>query len=547
MHNQYQIFPYGNMGINNERACAENPAFRFFGRRLYVDQSLAEFLNELLMIMFSTKRLTLNAVKQSLDSIFPDTLQENCKIEYSPRARLNLKLFAFWTASRLDIRPKAHKEHFEELRSLIKNHLETQLDEKEPIIKDLEKLFFGLRAVGDDREWCAQQFLPLCRELLTRESIWPHKLQSDDWHEALRNFSYSRALFMAHGGDVLYCQLCLAFQQTQEDIEQWNREAQLGLTVDDCNSDLLRSKLEKELPRILDTSPSLSLLARFIDSLETSTADVTERRSGEQSFQTLGWCAKASWKEAYLFAVDLQRIASANIDIIERIALLETACALQILRTLAARSSEIYFNNKQCWPGYFLPVTAIEEKDSRLRTFSNEIYEKIIYILNTIFQNDTEALNKLKGKDSPKKHLEELSRKYGSTLFNKIGKKDLKIIIPARGGHERFVLTERVLKLLVLTIVPAGKSLRLDTFKERAKTRYGFVFDAKGFSEAFHWLRQAKGDNTGQDTEWLSSQPYSLFPANCDSWLQDMLEDANLLVHLSDACSLVHNPVSCIS
>jgi len=31
-------------------------------------------------------------------------------------------------------------------------------------------------------------------------------------------------------------------------------------------------------------------------------------------------------------------------------------------------------------------------------------------------------------------------------------------------------------------------------------------------------------------------------PADTDQWLQEMLEAAGFLIHLSDSCALIHNP-----
>ena len=89
-----------------EDECLQNPAFLFFGKRLYSDQSLPEFLNELLLIFFSPKRLAENT-KVSFKTCFPtDLTEEGHCLEYAPSTRLNLKLFTLFSASRLDARHK---------------------------------------------------------------------------------------------------------------------------------------------------------------------------------------------------------------------------------------------------------------------------------------------------------------------------------------------------------------------------------------------------------------------------------------------------------
>ena len=45
-----------------------------------------------------------------------------------------------------------------------------------------------------------------------------------------------------------------------------------------------------------------------------------------------------SWPEGYLFVVELKRILTATLDPVERIDLLITGCAMQVLRTICAQS-----------------------------------------------------------------------------------------------------------------------------------------------------------------------------------------------------------------
>ena len=123
----------------------ENPAFRFFGKRLFTDQSLPEFLNELLLILFSPKRLAQQPCSP-IEGCFPSRKVLNVpgglRLEYAPSARLNLKLFAFWGASRLDARHPTHREHFEELQKRLCKRLRAASDvDKIAILRDLENLF----------------------------------------------------------------------------------------------------------------------------------------------------------------------------------------------------------------------------------------------------------------------------------------------------------------------------------------------------------------------------------------------------------------------
>ena len=69
--------------------------------------------------------------------------------------------------------------------------------------------------------------------------------------------------------------------------------------------------------------------------------------------------------------------------------------------------------------------------------------------------------------------------------------------------------------------------MTLETFKAQMKAHHGFVFDIKGLADSRNWagrIDELAGEESG------------------DAWLERMLEASGMLVHLSDACSLVRNP-----
>lgn len=545
-HTKSKLYPDESLlSSSSLQDLQENPAFRFFGKRLFGDQSLPEFLNELLLILFSPKRLA-NPPHTPIECCFPPrdrlAIPGDQRIEYAPSARLNLKLFAFFGASRLDARHKSHRDHFESLRQWLLNCLQTEYEHDNlAIIRDLENLFLGLRSVGDGRTWCAQQFLPLCQNLLTSETIWQETKGKNaaNWDEALSFFSNNKYAFMSHGGDVLYYQLCLALSQTKDRILQWSNEAGLGLSPEECDPEGLHKDLERALQGLLGKRSGLDALAALISDLETETAARTDHdRRGERRYQSMGWCSAESWREGYLFAVELLRILHAEVDIMDRLILLETACGLHILRTLAARTAALT-RQPLPWPGYLLPITAPEEKNITLRAVSQHACKRLRTMQERLILDQLPYCTfepKNKGDGSPaaleaakKKYLgNDVCQKYVSGLFSSLAKNYLGLIVPRTGSGERFVLSERILRLLVLTLVPAQGHLSLDRFKARARAWHGFVFDAEGFEDTQRWL-------TGRT---------AIFPTRCDAWLRDVLEDGNFLIHLSDACSLVHNPIA---
>ena len=92
----------------------------------------------------------------------------------------------------------------------------------------------------------------------------------------------------------------------------------------------------------------------------------------------------------------------------------------------------------------------------------------------------------------------------------------------------RFVLNERLLRFLVISLVPA-KRLTYDSFKALAEAHYGLAFDEAALS-------RASARATGVQIE--------SFGGATDEWLQEMLDAAGVLRRLSDSCALVENPAA---
>jgi hypothetical protein len=228
--------------------------------------------------------------------------------------------------------------------------------------------------------------------------------------------------------------------------------------------------------------------------------------------------------EGYLFAVDLLRLMQSNLDVVERIYLLETACSMQVLRTLAMQSMRVMNGNKPYnGPDYRLAVSAPEEKRPVIRRLSQQSVKAIEKMIFQSLRSDKVDLPN--DEIERNKKLKQADRSYGSKLFVGLSKR-LGFVVPKRGGGARFVLNEQLLRLLVVTTVPVGGRLTFDTFKELLERRHGLVFDAKGFDRA---------------SERLCGKGIYL-PADTDLWLQEMLEAAGFLIHLSDSCALIHNP-----
>lgn len=518
-----------------------NPAFLLFGNRLYSDQSPTEFLIELLLVTHSPKRI--GATGAPFDSPLPEfgTLAawtDTVGLQYAPKARLNLKLFAFMGASRLDSRHETHREHYKELVETLRNSVRvTEGGTEEDVLRTLENLFLGFQGAGSGRTWCAQSFLPVCRGLLAGETIWnetaARRSPPHDWNYLLgRQQEYltmNKHRFLARGGELMFLQMCNALRQSPATIRAWAEQSDVCLESQELDPAWLHAELQRELGKLLDQCPqTLTEIADFLDSgIEPETARATDSDNGGPRYVDAGWCAAESWREGYLFAVELLRLCTADLDVVKRLRLLEAACAMQVLRSLAAQSARhCPAERAVAWPGYRLAVSApVEDKPAvkRISRHTAKVAERLIY--HALRSGDVPLPDDATQRD---KTLREADRRYGGKLFSGLAKR-IGFLIPRRGAGVRFTLNEQLLRLLVVTTVPVGGRLTYDRFKALVEARHGLVFDANGFARADQWT-----GGTGRVS----------FGNDLDAWFQDMLAAAGLLVHLSDSCALVENPAA---
>lgn len=517
-----------------------NPAIRLFGRRLFNDQLPLEFLLELLLVIRSPKRI--GDASESFTTPLPAfaeilTWRPRAQLHYAPKARLNLKLFAFMGASRLDSRHESHREHYKELLE----RLEASTRVPEPggegdVLRALENLLLGFQGSGFGRTWCAQNFLPVCPAFLAGETLWNEtaafRQPPQDWGAVLDSkddyLAMNKHRFLARGGEVLYLQICNALRVPEEKLRAWAEEAAVHLEPEELNPASLQAQLQGALGGIFDQCPStVSEIAEFIDSgVESATAAATDTERGEPHFVAAGCCAAESWREGYLFAVDLLRVCKADLDLIERLQLLESACAVQVLRSLGAQSArQLAGEQADAWPGYRLVVTAPGEAPMALKRLSRNTakgMEKLIY--RAIRHDWTGPADE----EEREKLLKEADRRYGGKLFIGLAKR-IGLMVPRRGAGARFTLNERLLRLLVVTTVPVGGRMTFDRFKRLVEARHGWVFDAEGFERA---------------SAWLDGSRWRFGKSDTDEWLPEMLEAAGLLIQLSDSCALVENPTT---
>jgi hypothetical protein len=542
MVNLDNSFPAGIRNIKTKED--QNPAVQLFGRRFFGDQPPLEILAELLLVMTSNKIIG----GKSIVGYFPDinllhswSGQEQSLV-YEPKAKLNLKLFAFLGSSRLETRHESHRKHCEELWKELREKITTTDMEKEEALSIISNLFLGFWGNGAERTWCAQTFLPFCRSMLTTETIWnesearrqPH---SECWDFVRENFndffSVNKHRFLARGGEMIYLHLCNALRQNPETLQEWFVSRTAGgqtlndlLTSEEKDPAALLVTLHAGFEKFFRQTPkTLDKLADFIDTgVEAKTAESSDHDSGGYPRQaTCGWCPAESWREGYLLAVEIKRILNSNIDAIEAVDLLEIACAMHVMRSLAAQSYRATATNASDGFDFRLLVSDAEGVNRRVKELSRtslsqvcrQIYTsiRIPEIRNTLVTSKLVTIYK------------EADDRYGRKLYLRIGK-SLGLIIPRRGAGIRIVMTDRILRYMLLSLVP-GQRMTLDTLKLQMELHHNLVFEESA-------LRADREMSTRK--ELLDSSEYA------DCHLEQMLDAAGVLVRLSDSCSLVRNP-----
>ena len=483
---QCKIFPNA---ANNTRSSISNPAIQLFGNRFFIDQTPMEFIIEFLLIVVSQKSIGKELFESPLPELAILKNLNNDQLAYHPKSKLNLKLFSFLGASRLDSRHISHRLHYNELIDLLAMKINTSDPEKKfEIIRTLENLFLGFQGAGGGRTWCAQSFLPLSPGILCGESIWKEaqarKLSIDNWDVLLEQyesiFSTNQHVFFARGGEVLYLQLCNALNQPKETITQWALDNNLDFNIDELNPEWLRNQLNETLQDLMLQCPkTVTDIADFIDEgLEDTTSLKTDFRDLIPRSVTTGWCPSESWQEGYLFAIELLRLCKANLDMIDRIYLLETLCAMQVLRSLAMQSSRhVIQDNAVSFPGYRIAVTSAKEEESSIKRISQQSVKAIEKLIYMAIRSDSVELPK--DEKDRGESLKEADKRYAGKLFISICKR-IDFIIPKKGPGVRFVLNEHLLRYLVITTVPTGGRLTYDTFKQIVEIHHGMVFDGDG-------------------------------------------------------------------
>lgn len=513
-----------------------NPAIRLFGSRFFSDQSIVEFAIEFLGITFFDKWIESDRKYRSclipIDEL-KSLLNDEARLHYNLPIKLNLKLVAFFSSSRLDSRHSTHMSQYKKLIKALETRIVVNSDNKHEIIERIEELIKSFQGAGYNRTWCAKNFYPLTKGLIAKETLWNESIVKrspiSSWTETINNintyYSISKHRFMARGGELLYLQLCNVFLQDENIIKQFAETLKLNNDFISLHSLHASLQLGFEEMRDSHTGP-FDRLVNFIELLDED----SHMQSNKIAEQSCDWCPQESWQEGYIFAVELNRILHATLDPVDKLEMLMTGCALQVLRSLCAQSVRYAGIISDAGVGGALGYAWIfsnpqaSERQQRIASQRNLL--AVQGLIQKALRHDSLVENAKLGPKDVDAYYREADTKYGHKLFLSLGKK-LGIIVPLKGRGARFIMTDKLIRYLVLTVLPPGSQCTYNGFLEKIYMHLGIAIESEQLSDAISWTGLPGGSTAN---------------TNSAHWLSEMLRAGGFLTELSDACSIINNP-----
>ena len=514
-------FPKASFRADNKT----NIAIQTYGRRFLSDQTAIEYLSEFLLVFHSKKdkeRLTSDQLETN-DSDSSFDINEESRY-YFPKSRLPLKLFSFFSQSKLDTRHPIHQKSF--LEALEKLGAKTQRDlsdiEKNNLVNTLQNLLYGFVGIANNRTWSTYSFMPITPSFLGREVTWSHSSEEyDSWSASASKFDLDRHNFMARGGEALFLQIAFLFTNdpvikiTLQNIEE--NPAYQHLEFDLPN---LKSKLESALVQLLkDETHQLEEICNFVE----NTLSEYDIEGGNNRPATLATIPKSYTIEGFLFANEMLSLLSSKISKLEKIELLQQLCVLQVLRSIMARSTQLDRDNDKTdnYHGNYAwivcnPSATTKDNVRKLAESSFSKSEEIIYrVMRSIGKEKALEQSQYKQVD-----------KHSSDVFRRMSK-NIGLVIPQKGSGQRFVLTPSLIRLFVYSLIESGTRIKLNDFLSRIYTHFGIAIEGHQIQEAIAWQLERNDDSV----------------LNVDvSWVEEDLKQSGLLIELSDAVSIVENP-----
>lgn len=508
--NTNKVIPFPKF---KENISSENLQIQTYGQRLFRDQTLYEYLLEFLVIFSSPKSIGIKNFSKA-NHEFKFLIGDGVgRLVYYPAPRMGLKRFIFLNRSELEKRFMIDIDALDDHRELLKEKISIDSNLKEDFILNiLQDLLYGFNAIIGKRSWFAQSLLPVAPELIFCEAIGKKKQREELSEDAKMEdidgkFDFNYRSFMARGGEVYYLHVLQGIQERPD----------------------LKFDLEAHLYKLISSIPQLSKISQFIQknwrNEKYSDVDTYEGNSIDKIdyvFKSMEWIPDTYRGRAANTVQELTNLLSSSVNILEKIEMLSTLIALQVMRMMCLQAHMTLYDTDNCeWL-----IDVVNDPRNQIRKMAISSYEKLE-------ENVFRAVHLANIKDYMKKNnvtkneeaIFEDASKDTNRLFRKLGKQ-LGFIVPPKGGNMRLGLNEEIIKVLVVSLVPPGEKMLYTTFLAKCYDHFKILI---GPNEAHkHWIEESSFD-------------FSMFNTNSDQF-QLLLKDSGLLRDLSDSTSIVENP-----
>lgn len=471
------------------------------GNRVYVDQTLTEYLIEFLLIFVSAK----DAAGNGKLRFHEKAAMDGGKPEYYVEPRSALRRFIFYNHSKQDSRSKmddqANNYLWEQMRNSASNG-----EEDADIVHDL---LHSYAIVTRNRGWYAQALLPVAPEIVlpdlqgikARQRLKDFSLNSEAIDE---NFSFTQHNFLARGGQMLYLHLWQGMQTLKE------------------KGECVYPVLEKELCHMLDC------VGRQVGQLADYVQRMWERdRCKKPAIRpySIGYIADTFGLRSERFVREVMGFLRCDIHPIARLELLSQGMVLALLRAMHITAE------KKLYPDQGEPLWVMDMSGmggtSNIAKLAAQSYSDAYTSFNSAMAMVYDEGDHEPGSDRYKAL--QRGRKQSSDVF-KNQAKAMQLVIPVRGAHERFTLPESLARYLTLSLIPPKGKVTLDTFLDKLYDHYRIVIAPAQY-------RRAIAEGCWPYAENMTDS----FETNARAF-QAFMKQCGFLRDLSDATAIVTNP-----
>ncbi|MGI6544041.1 MAG: hypothetical protein ACOX44_13485 [Limnochordia bacterium] len=484
----------------------ENLAIKTYGHRIFESQTLPEYLLEFALVFLAEKDI--NNPDLGGEGKFPTRAVSDAELKYTIEARMGLKRFIFFERSKQEYRLEIDRRAYLQIRKLIEERIDLRNPEltQSDVVDILQELLYGYNAVIRSRSWFVQSLLPICPELIFPEAMRRDVKKGSDTKNSSaieiqgnvnvdNKFQFHGHYFLARGGEVYYLHV----------LQGLNKEPEYRPIIEDGLLDLFNAR------------PEVSKLAQWIQ----HTWDEYMKVNNTKITLTCRWIPSSYAARGTYTCRELASFLSAKIDRLQKIQLLSIGVVLQILRMMHDRAASLTRpHSQEARPVWIIHVPGC--RSTAVRGLSERSYQQCEEdLLEALYTQKAdgilpEKLRVLISKASKNAHM----------LFRKLGK-SAQLVIPLKGPHMRFSLSEDLLKFLVMALVRPGERILLSEFMSYLYEHFGIIIGPTELD-----LHQEKVN---------LNIPAALLRVNEDAF-RDMLKACGFLRDLSDATAIVENP-----